>query len=116
MKILFKKLLNSEDQVFPKPRETLDAPTKKGVYVIFDSKGKVLHIGCTPRVKEGISQRLKDHMYGRSSFTYNYLEGDGGRLRGKFKFKYVLVGNEKLRAYLEAYAIGCLCPEHIGAG
>jgi hypothetical protein len=91
-------------------------PDKKGVYVIYDSKNNVAHVGRTPRTKYGISQRLKDHLYGRPSFTYNYLDGDGEWLRGRFKFNFIIVRSSKIRACLEAYAIGSLCPAHIGVG
>jgi hypothetical protein len=37
-------------------------PDKKGVYVIYDSKNNVVHVGSTPRAKNGISQRLKDYL------------------------------------------------------
>lgn len=116
VKTLFKELLHAEERIFPELREMLDAPKEQGVYVIFGPRGRVVHVGRTPRAKDGIHQRLKNHMSGLSSFTYNYLEDDGNWLRGRYKYKFIVVRNKYIRAYLEAYAIGKLCPAHIGVG
>ncbi len=115
---LFKKLKSAKDQIFPKKGETLEVPTEQGVYIIYGSKGKVLHVGRTLSGKNGIKQRLENHMSsGQSSFTRNYLDGGKGEwLRGRCKFRYIVVRDDRIRAYLEAYAIGSLCPEHIGVG
>jgi len=115
VKELYKTLLDAEEHLFPPKRQRLNAPKEKGVYIILSPRGKVLHVGNTPRAKEGVHQRLRNHMNGLSSFAHQYLEGDGDWLRGRCKFKFIVERNPKLRAYLEAYAIGNLCPEHIGA-
>jgi hypothetical protein len=101
-----------------KPRGHLHAPKRQGVYVIFSPKNRVLHVGSTPRAKNGIAQRLRDHLATRSSFTINYepLKSDGSRLRGGYKFCYLIVRSQRQRALLEALAIGHLCPAHIGLG
>ena len=116
VKAQFRALLQQPLRKFPMPGEPLDAPKLKGVYVIYDPKGKVVHVGRTPKARGGLAQRLKDHLSGASSFTLHYLKKDGAKLRGRYRFRCLAVGDRWLRAYLEAYAIGRLCPAHIGLG
>ena len=112
--ILFKKLMQSPYLKFPKKEQSLGAPTKKGVYIIFSPFKKILHVGCTPRAKYGLYQRLENHLSGQSSFVEKYLEGKATRLRKGYYFKVLTVESARERKFLEAYAIGQLCPEHIG--
>ena len=114
LRALFNKLVRSKCSAFPKYGEKLDAPTAKGVYVIYNQRRRVLHVGRTPRAAGGIAQRLRNHMGGSSSFTKNYLGGKGSRLRGKCQFRCLVVEDPRLCALLEAYTIGELCPAHIG--
>ena len=113
---LFAKLMESPLQLFPESGQRLIAPDLRGVYVIYGPRGKVLHVGSTPRAKRGVAQRLRDHMAASSSFTKKYLKGDGSKLRGKCKFRCLVVKNPRRRALLEAYAICHLCPDHLGLG
>ena len=112
----FVKLSNSQRKRFPPLRAKLNATEKKGVYVIFNPQGEVVHVGRTPRGKKGIYQRLGDHMSGNSSFTKKYLKNDSSKLRDGYQFQCLAVGDARLRALLEAYAVGQLCPAHIGTG
>ena len=114
VKGLYDALLHSRRRKFPMLRAPLDAPRGKGVYVIYSPKGKVVHVGRTPKARGGLAQRLKDHMSGASSFTLRYLKKRGAKLRGRYSFRCLVVRSARLRAYLEAYATGCLCPAHIG--
>ncbi len=116
VRTLFGALLRSPFQTFPLARSPLDAPRGKGVYVIYDPKRRVVHVGRTPKARGGLAQRLKDHMSGASSFTVQYLKKHGSKLRGRYGFRCIVVRNPRLLAYLEAYAIGHLCPAHIGLG
>jgi len=113
---LFTDLCNKPVRLFPKERERLSAPSDSGVYII--RKGDtVLHVGRTVRGKEGIRQRLKNHLHGSPSFTNKYLKGNGAVLRdGEHTYKFIVVEYARDRALLEAYAIGILCPKHIGLG
>lgn len=112
---LFKELCDQVSQQFPQPKKELNAPLKPGVYVI--RKGKdVLHVGRTLRAKYGIWQRLYNHLHGQSSFTWEYLKGKVDILREGCTYQYLIVKDERLRALLEAYAIGRLCPKHLGLG
>ena len=113
---LFERLAGSQRLPFPKPRSRLDAPDQHGVYIIFSPQDKVLHVGRTPRGRKGIRQRLGNHLHNASSFTNQYLKGRGARLRKGHKFCYLVVPEPRLRALLEAYAIGVLCPAHLGLG
>ncbi len=116
VKALFTELMHSPLQTFPARRGELKAPVRRGVYVIYSPRKKVVHVGRTPKAKGGIAQRLRDHMSGASSFTTQYLKKQGSKLRGRYKFRCIVVGGRRRRALLEAYAIGRLCPAHIGLG
>jgi hypothetical protein len=111
---LFDELINAPKQNFPRSRERLKAPPDKGVYVIYNPEGKPAHVGSTPRGKGGIHQRLRDHLAGRSSFTVKYLDRHPEKLREGYEFCCIIVPDGRLRALLEAYAIGQFCPAHIG--
>ena len=116
VKALFTQLMDSPLQTFPPLRGELNATDKRGVYVIHHPRGKVAHVGRTTRAQGGISQRLRDHMSGRSSYVIKKLNRDGAQLRGRYKFRYIVVRSKRRRALLEAYATGQLCPTHIGTG
>ncbi len=117
VKSLFEQLLTKKIYQFPKEREQLHAPLEKGVYIIRSKDGRVLHVGRTPRAQGGIKQRLYDHLYGRSSFTHNYLNGNGCQLRQKeCTYQCIVIKDSRVRAFVEAYAIGHLCPKHVGEG
>lgn len=117
---LFKQLCDEKKHYFPCKREKLKASKKHGVYVIFDGKGRVLHVGRTHRAAGGLNQRLRNHLGGQSSFVYTFLEKNKDRLRrrGKFQYtyKYLEVRPARHRALLEHYATGVLCPAHLGLG
>jgi hypothetical protein len=115
---LFTELMGAQIENFPKAGQALAAPDTRGVYVIIDPKKVVVHVGRTPSGKKGLRQRLQNHLSSASSFAEKYppLEGKGSRLRGGYAFRCLPVPDERLRALLEAYAIGHLCPAHIGLG
>ena len=116
VRALFSKLKHSSLQEFPKARKPLTAPNKQGVYVIYDPRNRVLHVGRTPSGAGGIRQRLGDHLHNRSSFSILFLKGHGEKLRRGYKYRCLIVPSRKRRALLEAYAIGYLCPAHVGLG
>ena len=113
---LLAELLRSESHSFPSERERLDAPTAPGVYVIYDPKGRVAHVGRCVRGRNGLHQRLRNHLHGSSSFTNEYLKGDGSKLRHGYQYKYLVIVDPRERALVEALAIGTLCPLHLGLG
>lgn len=116
VKELFAALMAAPLLSFPNKGEKLVCERTRGVYVIYGPDGSVLHVGDTPRAKGGIEQRIKNHLAGKSSFVRKMYGGDGSRLRSGNSFRCIGVADGRLRALLQAYAIGHLCPEHIGAG
>lgn len=121
---LFQQLCAAKAIPFPIAKEWPNELAKEhGVYVIRSPEGHVLHVGRTVSGKNGLLKRLNDHLVNSSSFTRRHLRGDGNKLRGKYTFSYLLVPNiegsldgQRRRALLEAYAVGHLCPEHLGLG
>jgi hypothetical protein len=113
---LYGRLVKAKQRPFPKLGERIEVPALPGVYVVFNPSGRVYHVGRTTHGKRGLSQRLADHMAGRSSFTVKVLSGEGSRLRRGWSFSYLEVADARDRALLEALAIGMLCPVHIGLG
>jgi len=116
IKKLFTELCAQHEFSFPPDRKPLDAPSKQGVYII-RKNGIVLHVGRTLRGTGGLRQRLMNHLHGASSFTNEYLKGKGATLREKgYTYQFLVVEDTRLRALLEACAIGTLCPKHVGLG
>ena len=113
---LFHSLCQQPEVVFPKPRQKLIAPKEHGVYIIRDDQGVIVHVGRTLRASLGLHQRLGNHLNSNSSFTREYLDRDGSKLRGIFTFQCLDVKNPRERALFESLAIGLLCPAHIGTG
>jgi len=115
VKELFKVLCKQPMSQFPQAHRKLQATSEPGVYVI--RKGDiVLHVGRTLRGKKGLCQRLREHLCGASSFTKEYLKGDGTVLRKGRTHQSLVVEDPRLRGLLEAYTIGTLCPKHVGLG
>ena len=111
----FRKLIGQRCKPFPKVGFVDDVPDKQGVYVIYSPRnGRVVHVGRTYRGKKGLRQRLRNHLQGASSFTKEFLKGDGSRLRRGYEFQYLTLSPWRRRALLEFYATGILCPLHLG--
>ena len=113
---LYEKLLVSEKVLFPATGYKFSAPFQKGVYIIYNENDEVVHVGCTPRAKNGIKQRLCNHLQGKSSFVGQFLKGNGTLLRHGYGFRCLVVEDPSDRKYLEGLTIGKLCPRHIGKG
>lgn len=112
---LLKKLQSAPCQRFKKLPRDLKATKRRGVYIIYDPSGRVVHVGRTPKAAGGIMQRLRNHMHGQSSFCEHYLKGDGSKLwSAKYTYRCLVVHSNRRRALLEALAIGSLCPRHLG--
>jgi excinuclease UvrABC nuclease subunit len=111
---LFQKLISSALYRFPTTGHlTEDVTINHGVYVIYGADGQILHVGKSSRGKRGLFQRLTNHLNGQSSFVNLYFNRDKTQVR-ICGFRYLAVEDPRRRALLEAYAIGCLCPAHIG--
>jgi hypothetical protein len=113
---LFKELYRQPFHCFPERPGKLVAPDTQGVYIIINSKNIVVHVGRTLRGKNGLLQRLKNHLHGSSSFTSAYFNGEGNKLRDGYKYSFLPVPKARERALLECYAIANLCPIHLGLG
>jgi len=112
---LHKNLISQNRSKFPEKGKPLNVPCTHGVYII--RKGnKVLHVGRTHRGKKGLHQRLSNHLHGASSFAVEYLKSMGEKLRKGHTYQYLEVKGDRQRALLEAYAVGTLCPVHLGLG
>lgn len=116
VQVKFRQLLRSPMLPFCRAGERLNVPDLHGVYIIYSPKGRVAHVGRTIRGKNGLRQRLTNHLHGASSFVAKALKGKGSKLRRGYKFRYILMEDGRLRALLEAYSIGQLCPDHLGDG
>lgn len=110
---LFNTLLQADMQNFPATGR-LDITCEKGVYIIYNSNGKVSHVGNTPRGQKGLCQRLNNHIGKSSSFAQKFLIPQGLSIRDGFRFKLLEVASARERILLECLACGELCPEHIG--
>lgn len=115
IEVLYKHLINQPKESFPAKGKPGDVPKEHGVYVIRKNI-KILHVGRTQTAKDGLQQRLYNHLTGSSSFTIEYLKRDGKRLRSGHTYQYLIVKNPRNRALLEAYATGKMCPAHLGLG
>jgi hypothetical protein len=113
---MLKKLGKQPKHSFPQLREHLAAPATHGVYVIRDSAQTVVHVGRTYRGRNGLSQRLYNHLRGQSSFVQVYLHGHGSDLRDGYTFQYLEVPDNRERALLEDFATAWHCPKHLSVG
>ena len=116
IRALYQKLLRAPRVKFPTAGKRLEASSKHGVYIIYSPRGAVLHVGRTVRGKNGLRQRLYNHIQGNSSFSIQFLSGRGSLLRGNHAYAVLEVASARTRALLEAYAVGSLCPKHLGLG
>lgn len=115
VKVLYAQLVSSSANAFPAIGK-VNVTTSQGVYIIYSSKNEVLHVGKTARAKNGLNQRLTNHLRGQSSFSKQNVLNNGIDLRLSGKFKYIEIENPRIRSFVEALAIGKLCPKHIGTG
>jgi hypothetical protein len=111
---LLAELLRSQAYAFPRERGRLNAPSGPGVYLIYDPRGRLAHVGRSAPGKNGPRQRLRDHLQAQFPFTKEYLKGDGSKLRRRYKYKYLIILDPRERALVEAFAVGTLCPLHLG--
>jgi len=112
----FAHLRRASRHRFPEKGQPLLSPPRHGVYLIVDPAGRVAHVGRTTRARAGLLQRLRAHLAGRSSFVILFLRHRASRLRRGYSYSWVEIANPRLRALVEAYATGVLCPRHIGTG
>jgi hypothetical protein len=112
---LYKNLMAAQIHLFP-IKGKVNVSVKHGVYVIYSPTSEVLHVGMTPYGKEGLNQRLYNHISKTGIFYREYLKPRNISLRGTHKFQYIEIENSRIRALLEALSAGLLCPAHFGTG
>jgi hypothetical protein len=115
IKELFDNLINAIPVDFPR-HGGVNESDEQGVYIIFSPDEKVLHVGKTDRGRNGLNQRLQNHINNQSSFLQQYLKFNGKVLRNGYKFRYIIEEDNRKRALLESLTTGLLCPAHIGTG
>jgi hypothetical protein len=99
---------------FPRGSESIDVPKKLGVYVIRDPDEAVVYVGRTTRAKNGLHQRLRNHMAGKSALVRVFLQGDTSKLREGFSYQFLEVEDDRERALLEHIATAWHCPTVLG--
>jgi hypothetical protein len=112
---LFDELIASNFHMFPQ-KGKVDISVKHGVYIIYGPIDEVLHVGNTPSGRKGLDQRLYNHISCTGIFYQKYLKPNKINMRGTYKFRYIEVENIRIRALLEAFTAGKLCPLHFGTG
>ena len=112
---LYNELVASGLCIFPLTGK-VNVSSRHGVYIIYDSENNVLLVGMTPYGKDGLNQRLYNHISKTGVFYRNYLKTRNICLRGTHRFRFIEVDNPRHRALLEALTAGFLCPAHFGTG
>ncbi|MCE7995311.1 MAG: hypothetical protein HEP71_25260 [Roseivirga sp.] len=112
---LFQELVNSSMHCFP-AKGRVRVSEKQGVYIVYSKQNQVLHVGRTDGGENGLDQRLYNHIAGESVLRKNYLRPNGINLRQGGSFRFVNLEDYRGRVFLEALAIGKLCPAYIGKG
>ncbi len=113
---LFDRLNLAPLSPFPERGQKLEAPQTHGVYLIRDRKETVVHVGRTVRGRNGLAQRLGNHLRGQSSFSREFLKGEPEKLRRGYTFQFIEVPDDRERALLEHFATAWHCPVHLGLG
>lgn len=99
---------------FPRGSESILVPKKLGVYVIRNPDEAVVYVGRTTRAKNGLHQRLRNHMAGKSALVKNHLKGNTSMLREGFSYQFLEVEDDRERALLEHIATAWHCPIVLG--
>ncbi|PKG52338.1 hypothetical protein [Olleya sp. 1-3] len=113
--LLHKELLKSKVYTFPAFGK-IDVSAKQGVYIVYDNNKTPLHVGKTNRGRNGLNQRLLNHVRNQSSFSKLYMQINNVSLRDWAEFQFIEIENARERSLLEALTAGLLCPLHIGTG
>lgn len=113
VKELFEKLINSDFYIVPKEGK-INVSNKQGVYIIYNNNKEVLHVGKTKDARNGLNQRLLNHVRNQSSFSKLYMQKNKICLRNWGFIKFIEIDSPRDRSLLEALTAGILCPAHIG--
>jgi len=113
--VLHKKLVASKSHKFP-CKGKIEVSIKQGVYIVYNNKKTPLHVGKTNDGKNGLDQRLLNHVRNQSSFSKLYMQINNVSLRDWGEFQFIEIEDARERSLLEALTAGLLCPLHIGTG
>ncbi len=113
--LLHKELVASKFHKFPSMGK-IEVSSKQGIYIVYNNNKTALHVGKTIQAKNGLNQRLHDHVSNRSSFSKLYMQPNNVLLRGWGEFQFIEIENARERSLLEALTADLLCPKHIGTG
>jgi hypothetical protein len=109
------KLIDSKFYKFPLMGK-IEASNKQGVYIVYDNNKNPLHVGKTNGGKNGLNQRLLNHVRNQSSFFKLYMQINSVSLRDWGEFQFIEIEDARERSLLEALTAGLLCSKHIGTG
>lgn len=115
IRILHKELVGSKVYRFPSYGK-IEVSKKQGIYIVYNNVKIPLHVGKTNGGRNGLNQRLLNHVRNQSSFSKLYMQTNNISLRGWGEFQFIEVENSRERSLLEALTAGLLCPAHIGTG
>lgn len=115
IKLLYKTLVASKYYTFPLLGK-MEASSKQGVYIVYNNNRMPLHVGKTNGGRNGLNQRLHDHVSNRSTFSKLYMQKHKVALRSWGEFQFIEIEDARVRSLLEALTAGLLCPAHIGTG
>lgn len=115
IRLLHQKLLESKFYKFPLLGK-IGVSINQGVYIVYDNTKAPLHVGKTNRGRNGLNQRLLNHVRNQSSFSKLYMQKNNISLRDWGAFKFIEIENSRERSFLETITAGLLCPKHIGTG
>ncbi|UMR29228.1 GIY-YIG nuclease family protein [Massilia sp. MB5] len=99
---------------FPVGRASIEVPKTLGVYVILDPDQSVMYVGRTTKARNGLHQRLRNHMAGKSALVKTLFNGDTSRLRKGYSYQFLEVSDDRERALLEHIATAWHCPTVLG--
>lgn len=112
---LYNQLVDSPQYDFPSNGK-IEISNKQGIYIVYNDNNEALHVGKTNGAKNGLNQRLLNHVRNQSSFSKLYMQKENIALRAWGKFKFIEIESARERSLLEALTAGLLCPAHIGTG
>lgn len=111
MLVQLEKLLSS------KPERINDAikryPTRHGVYAISDPEDfELIYVGMSKTGKEGVSERLWDHLNDREAAVLKSMVGGDKKKAEQYFVRIIEEDDYITRRNLEALAIGALSPRY----
>jgi excinuclease UvrABC nuclease subunit len=109
-------LVQLEELLSKPPEKMKDAvdryPKRHGVYVISDPEdSEIVYVGMSRTAKEGVGQRLKDHLNNKEAAVLKSMVGGDKKKAEQYFVRIIEVDDNITRRNLEALAIGALSPK-----